>query len=255
MKKLFVLALAAALTPIAAARVWTSVYRYDGTTPLETVDPNRPNAYRDIMVGTRLTLVISSDTSGCWAGSLRLSWDGAEYAKLSGKGKTTTLLRSIMKVPNYVDSCLDAAGTGAVAYDRQGPDGIGLEFSNSCTPYITGGHPAVPGDWFVCDYRAEQIGRCDVGFASYDVPIQTLSFTHVPSRDFNRDTVVNLKDFALLASHWRSAADPNSNDKAALDLNADGRIDVSDLASFSEYWLERTDYNEPPATSDPAAQP
>jgi hypothetical protein len=72
------------------------------------------------------------------------------------------------------------------------------------------------------------------------VPIQTLSFTHVPSRDFNGDTIVNFQDLALLASHWGSKADPNSPD-AAFDLNADRRIDLGDLALFSEYWLERTD--------------
>ena len=75
---------------------------------------------------------------------------------------------------------------------------------------------------------------------SFDVPIETLAFTHVPSRDFNGDTVVDFKDLALLASHWDLNADPNSPD-GPFDLNADGRIDLGDLALFSEYWLERTD--------------
>ena len=63
MKKLLVLALVAALTPVAAAKVWVTVYQHDGKTPLAAVDADHPNVYRDIMVGTRLTLVISSDSS------------------------------------------------------------------------------------------------------------------------------------------------------------------------------------------------
>jgi hypothetical protein len=62
----------------------------------------------------------------------------------------------------------------------------------------------LPGDWFVIDYYAEQVGACDVGLynlsVGYSVPIETLAFTQVPSRDFNGDTVVNFKDLALLTS-------------------------------------------------------
>jgi hypothetical protein len=259
MKKLFVLALAATLTPIAAAKVWISVYRCDGATPLAAVDSNHPNVYRDVMVGTRLTLVLSSDTSDYWCGSLRLSWDDAQYAKLSGRGYTATLPGTKIKIPNYKGSCLDAAGTRASVQDFMDSGGGGLDFSSDHTPYISGGHPAYPGDWFVVDYHAEQVGNCKVGlydlFAGFDVPIQTMFFTHVPSRDFNGDTVVDLKDFALFASHWRSAVDPNASPGAALDLNADGRVNASDLASFSEYWLERTDCNESPAPSGIAVKP
>lgn len=257
MKKLLVLVLAA-FTPMATARVWVSVYQSDGKTPLAAVDANHPNVYRDIMVGTRLTLVLSSDSSEYWIGNLLLSWEDAKYARLSGRGYVLPLPDSRIRFPNYRDSRLEAAGTKAAVWDVVDSKRIGLGFRSDHTPYISGGHPAYPGDWFIVDYYAEQAGSSQVGlyglFADKNVPMQTLCFTHVPSRDFNGDTTVNLKDFALLASRWRSAVDPNSVPEA-VDLDADRRVDASDLACFSQYWLLRTDSNEPPVLSGPVVEP
>jgi hypothetical protein len=236
MRKLVVLCLAAALAPATLAKVWTTVYRCDEVTPLPAVDPNHPALYRDIMVGTRFAIVISSDRGEQWYGGLMLSLDDAKYASLSGRGCVPSLSGAL----ECIGSCLAAAGKRASASPYSDPWEVGLYFN---TNLVSKG-PAVPGDWFIVDYRAEQAGTCDVElydfFASPDVPIQTLSFTQVPSRDFNGDTVVNFKDFALFASHWNSKADPNGPG-AASDLNADGRTDLGDLALFSEYWLERTD--------------
>jgi hypothetical protein len=273
MKKLLVLVLAGLLTPIAGAKVWVTVYQYDGKTPLTAVDANYPDLYRDIMVGTRLTLVISSDTADKWGGNLALSWDDALYGTLSGRGLTPPAPGSALKYSTYKGSCLDAAGTKATVIDLWNDHSIiGLNFGNDVIPYVTGGHPAYPGDWFVVDYYAEQAGECRVEFHGHDlvghapdrnaVPVigpelllQTLSFQHVPSRDFNGDTVVDFRDFARFAAHWRSAPDPNAGAGAAFDLRPDNWIDSSDLTSFSQYWLERTDCNEPPANSDPTAKP
>jgi len=252
MKKLFVLILAA-LTPVAAARVWVSVYQPDGKTPLAAVDANQPDVYRDMMVGTRLTLVLSSDSNEYWGGNLLLFRDDAQYARLSGRGYVLPLPDSRIKFPKYRDSCLEAAGTRAAVWDVVDSNTVGLGFNSDHTPYITGGHPAYPGDWFVVDYHAEQAGFSEVGLydllADDNVPMQTLSFTHVPSRDFNGDTIVNLKDFALLAARWRPAADPNSVSEPAVDPNAEHPVGAADLASFSQYWLARTDSNEPPVPS------
>lgn len=258
MKKLLVLILAAS-APMAAARVWVSVYQADGKTPLAVVDANQPNVYGDIMVGTRLTLVLSSDSSEYWTGNLLLFQDDAKYARLSGRGYVLPLPDSRIRFAHYRDSRLDAAGTKAAVWDVVDSNIIGLGFRSDRTPYITGGYPAYPGDWFVADYYAEQAGSPEVGLydllVDHGVPRQTLSFAHVPSRDFDGDTVVNLKDFALFASRWRSAVDPNSAPEAAADLDADHRVDAADLASFSQYWLARTDSNEPPAPSDPTVEP
>ena len=103
MRRLAVLCLAVALAPAAWAKVWTTVYRCDGVTPLAAVDPNHPTVYRDIMVGTKLVLVVSSDQDGYWRGSLLLSQEEAQYGELSGRG--------YVKIPsNYEDSCLASAG-------------------------------------------------------------------------------------------------------------------------------------------------
>jgi hypothetical protein len=122
-----------------------------------------------------------------------------------------------------------------------------LDFHNDTSTPISGGtRPAYPGDWFVVDYYAQQAGFCVVEFydssTGVDTLIQTLSFTHVPSRDFNRDSIVDFQDFARFAAQWRSAAsDPSSGPTADLDLDADGRVDLADLASFCRYWLEQID--------------
>jgi len=245
-RKLMVLAAVVLLGPTAWAKVWVTVYRCDETTPLAVIDPNHTAVYRDIMVGTRLVFVVSSDTGEPWEGALLLSWDDAEYGTLSGRGYTPIKPGTSIRTPNYLGSCLESAGTQAYAVDFTDSTGVGLQFWTGKTPYITGGHAATPGDWFIFDYRAEEIGTVDIGLynpvVSYVVPIATLSLTHVPSRDFNGDTVVDNRDFALLASHWHTAADvdPNGPD-AVFDLNADGRVEVGDLMLFSGYWLERTD--------------
>jgi hypothetical protein len=218
------------------------------------------------MAGTRLTLVVSSDTASRWGGHLGLPQNEAPRAKLSGRGFTYIFPQpgSAVKIPTYKDSCLDAAGTGATVQDFADAWTIGLAFDNDVRPYLTGGgHPAYPGDWFVVDYYAEQAGDCSVRlYANGPVgPIvgpwvepdvgpltllQTLSFTHVPSRDFNGDAVVDFRDFARFAAHWRCPVDPKSDSDATFDFKTDGQVDLPDLASFCNYWLARTDSNEPP---------
>jgi hypothetical protein len=236
MKTLLALAAVVVITPIATARVWTTVYGCDEVTPLAPVDPNHPTVYRDIMVGTHLTIVVSSDTAEHWAGRLLLSWDDVNEATLSGREYDPEL-------PNYKGSCLPAAGSRPGAWDYLGPEAVGLEFLSDL-------FNAAPGDWFVFDYRAEQVGSVDVVlcdlFSGFDAPIETLSFTHVASRDFNRDGTINFKDLVLLGGYWGliDASSPNSA-PPTFDLSADGRIDTGDLALFSEYWLERMDCSEP----------
>ncbi len=232
--------------PMAPARVWTTVYRCDGTTPLAAVDPNHPTVYRDIMVGTRLVIVISSDQGVYWWGGLMLSQDEAKYATLSGR----ECARPYPDCPEQcTGSCLPAAGGGAKAgfvwYRDDDEDMGGIE---CCTNVSWPSHRAAAGDWFIVDYRADRVGTCAIGFYDYlvnfDMPLETLLFAHVPSRDFSGDTIVNFRDLALLTSHWGAQADPNSSD-ATYDLDADGRIALSDLALFSAYWLERTECRQP----------
>ena len=246
MRIVLTLAVIAALASVAVGEVWTTVYRCDETTPLPLIDSDRPGVYQDIMVGTRLVIVVSSDTGGCWWGQLRLFWDGAQYASLGGRGPT--IVPGLVG-PEYRDSCLEAAGDRASVWDFGGPEGVGFEFSTSHDLGVPDRRLAVPGEWFIFDYEAQRAGSCDVGlydlFISLYTPIEQLSFTHVPSRDFDGDTIINFEDLVLLARHWRATVghDPNGPE-TVLDLNSDGRVDTDDLTLFSEHWLERTDCGE-----------
>ncbi len=250
MKKLVVI-LAVALTGPLGAKVWVTAYRCDEATPLATVDPNHPTVYEDIMVGTRLAIIITSDAPGLyladgklWTGSLLVPRGDNERGRLSGRGYNK-------QTSNYDGSVLPAAGhpSSAKARYRERMAGFGFDLKVEAW--------SVAGDWFVFDYYAERIGTCAVQFdqiADRAMPTETLLFRHVPSRDFNGDTIVDLRDFALLASNWNAAvsADPNSPTRA-LDLNGDTRVDFDDLALFTEYWLERTGCGK--STSEPNQPP
>lgn len=249
MRTLFALMAVAVLTPAAWAGVWVGARYYAEKTPLETVDPNTPTVYRDIMVGTHLTIVVSSDQAGYWSGGLQMDWADEPYCVLSGRG-------FVAKPMNYKDSCLEAAGQSARVISSMASDGLGFNFFSthlSSSPYYRGSEP---GDWFIFDYLARQTGSCNIALLDFalgfNVPVQTLTFTHVPTRDFNADHIVDFADFAVLAARWQSTpqADPNSP-AAAPDLDADSSIDVNDLALFSDFWLERTAAPKPPA--DPNA--
>jgi hypothetical protein len=242
-RKLSVLVLVMLVAPMAWAKVWTTVYRCDEKTPLAVVDSNGPIVYRDIMVGTRLAIVVSSDTAEYWLGGLLLAWEDEELGELTGRGNPTP-----PATINYKDSCLAAAGRDALVSRYYGPRGVGLNLRSSPVH----GYGLTAGDWFIVDYRAERVGTCHIGLynysVSFDAPIQMLSLTQVPTRDFNGDGIVNFEDLGLLGHHWGSQVDPNSPE-GGLDLNADRRIDAEDLTLFSEYWLEKTDCT--PSAADP----
>ncbi|MBN2131508.1 MAG: hypothetical protein JW741_18555, partial [Sedimentisphaerales bacterium] len=66
MGRFIFLSIAVLLTSVGSAQVSVSVYRPDGHTLLGPADPNLIQAYPDIMVGTRLVLVVNSEVSGYW---------------------------------------------------------------------------------------------------------------------------------------------------------------------------------------------
>ena len=140
MRELMTLAAVILFAPTTGAKVWVTAYRCDETTPLSAIDPNHPTIYRDIMVGTRLVFVISSDTGEPWQGALLLAPDDAEYGRLSGRGYTSVRPDTSGRAVNYPDSCLEAAGTGALIWNFNDSQGVGLQFGTGRTPYITGGH-------------------------------------------------------------------------------------------------------------------
>jgi hypothetical protein len=245
MRVLFPLLTAAMLVSNAWAGVSTSVYWADEKTALPPADPNVPGVYRDIMVGTRLTVFVSSDVGEYWLGGLLVPWADRNAGALSARGHTGE-----PNYPHYEGSCLGAAGSLPFVGYTDSPSGTGFD--------LLADWDAVAGEWFVLDYRAKEVGDCNVELHEYtgtacdgttcdliDTLLGVLWFKHVPTRDFDSDTMANFADFALLASQWRlnAVADPNIN--GSPDLNADGLVDTLDMALFSNYWLERTDFNEP----------
>ncbi|UCD52926.1 MAG: hypothetical protein JSW27_09850 [Phycisphaerales bacterium] len=255
------------LASTALASVSVHVYRADEQTPLEPVDPNNPEVYRDIMVGTRLTLFVVSDSAESkWAGGLWISWDDSDTGILSGRDFNDLTLV-------FEGSVLPTAGRDPHIFDS--PDASGMQFALDVDN-------AMIGEWFVLDYHAKVPGTCDVGLFAYggydgydpsngEPPpagtawIQNLTFNHVPSQDHNGDSKVDFQDFALWATRWQeisvpdpNAADPNDsnapdpndpNVPAATDPNEPHVVDARELALFCTYWLERTDVNE--VVSDP----
>jgi len=222
--------IAFAITQIAMGGVSTRVYLADGNTPLEFSDPNTPFVYKDIMVGTKLTIIVSSDADGYWEGDLAIIGENQNYGLLSARDFNDTTF-------DWAGSRLPAAGDMAWVWDWQEPGAQGFNLISDFS--------AVASDWFIIDYTAINVGTCNVGFYDHAIswvePIYYLRFSHVPTRDFNSDTKVDFADFAVFASHWQ-LTDCNDTDWCmGTDLNTDGKVDGNDLLLFADFWLESTE--------------
>jgi hypothetical protein len=218
MRKVILVAVLLAMASSARGAVTTRVCLADGNTPLE---------YQEIMVGTKLTIIVESNEplygGSSWMGTVALLGDDVNMAVLP------------FAAP------LEAAGLGAVAdpWENQGIRGWDLYiYTDPCT------NPAAAGDWFIVEYTAAAVGNCNVSFFDpldpdppYE-PTYLIPFIHVPTRDFDASTVVDFNDFAVLASYWQQA---NCGDCGGADLSDDNDVDFEDLMLFTEYWLERTE--------------
>ena len=214
----------------AAGEVSTRVCLADGNTLLGPVDTNFPHIYPDIMVGTRLTIIVSSDTAEYWSGSLAITGEDLNYGVLSARDFNENTY-------DWEGSRFPAAGSGARVYTWEDLDIYGFD--------LYGHNSAVAGDWFIIDYTATSTGDCNVGFYEHSVswtdPVYYLAFSHVRTRDFNSDTKVDSTDFALFALYWQAADCNEPNWCGGTDINIDGYVDANDLALFVDYWLERTE--------------
>jgi len=230
MKKVMPLVLILATATVCTGEVFPQVYLADSNTPLPLRDPNIPFVYRDIMVGTKLTIIVSSDVNEYWSdgGSLAIEEAYLDYGILSARGPKVG--------EDWSGSHFPAAGKEALVVWWP---------VNEFDLYTTVSSVIQAGDWFIIDYNAINIGTCTVGFYDYgiswDQPIYYLKFSHVRTRDFNKDTRVDFTDFAVIASHWQEneCSDPNWCEGTDLDTN--GGVDTNDLMSFAEYWLEKTE--------------
>ena len=234
MKMLTTVVLLLAFSSIAAGQVSTRVCLADANTPLELVDPNVPFVYRDIMVGTKLTIIVDSNISGELdverGYDLAIEGEYMDYGLLSARDYNFT-------IGDWQGSVLEAAGSLAHVYEwvEMGIQGFSLLSHSSSDP----------GGWFIIDYTATSIGICKVGFydhnISWDDPVSELIFSHVRTRDFNQDTKVDFADLAVLALYWLETGCSVPDWCAGTDLNADGTVDRDDLMFFADYWLERTE--------------
>jgi hypothetical protein len=230
MKKVMPLVLILATATVCTGEVFPQVYLADSNTPLSLRGPNIPFVYRDIMVGTRLTIIIYSNVAEYWSGSLTIADANMDLGVLSA--------RRPQNDGDWKGSHLLAAGKEAAVYDWEeaGIDGFDL---------YTGSTGIQAGDWFIIDYNAINIGTCTVGFYDYgiswDQPIYYLKFSHVRTQDFNKDTRVDFTDFAIFASRWQENECGDPDWCEGTDLDTSGTVDTNDLMSFAEYWLEKTE--------------
>ncbi|MHC4574051.1 MAG: hypothetical protein ACYS76_07950 [Planctomycetota bacterium] len=222
--------------PTAAGQITLDVYEADGQTPF---DPNS-----DLMVGARLTLIVSSDSNDWWSGGLFIRGQDRALGTLAGRdydpntrdwtGSHLENAGDFAKVVQWKDSAI----WGFDPYTFYPVDGNSKDDST------------VTGDWFIFDYYADEVGGCNVELYDYNVswddPVSHTTFYHVPTRDLNGDEVVNFADFATLAGQWMAAecADPNWCDGA--DLDRDGSVDGNDLGGFADYWLWPYPPTQPP---------
>jgi hypothetical protein len=229
MKKILAFTLFLGLASIARGRVSTRVCLADGNTPLELADPNIPFVYRDIMVGTKLTIIVSSDAEGSLNARLAIIGEGQNRGLLSARDYNDTTL-------DWAGSRFPAAGNMARVWEWIDPDVQMIALESIYSP--------VAGDWFVIDYTAIGIGTCKVGFYDHSVswvePVYYLGFSHVPTRDFNNDAGVDFADYAVLVSYWLEPLCVDLDSCTGTDLDRNGIVDFNDLILFADYWLERS---------------
>ncbi len=217
---------------MAIGEVSTRVCMADGNTPLELADVNTPYVYRDIMVGTRIEIVISSDTNDYWGGDLAIMDENQDFGLLSARDYNDI-------TGDWAGSRFPAAGVLARVWvwEEDWLGALGFTFR--------GDRRSVPGDWFIIDYTATNIGNCHVAFYDHSVsmfePVYNLTFSQIYTRDFNSNDIVDFADFAAFASYWRTNNCIYPAWCMGSDLNTDGDINVHDLLLFAEYWLEITE--------------
>ncbi|MCK4628775.1 MAG: hypothetical protein KAT56_07205, partial [Sedimentisphaerales bacterium] len=83
---------------IVKGEVTVNVYEADGVTPF--VD-------RDIMVGTKLTIIVSSDDDGYWSGGLFITGQDRALAELTARGWDSD-------TQDWMGSRYDTAGENAL---------------------------------------------------------------------------------------------------------------------------------------------
>ena len=202
------------------------VYEADETTPFD---------YRDIMAGTKLTLIVRSDSNNYWSGGLFIGGGNRAFGTLSARDYDAN-------TRNYAGSHFEEAGRFAKVTGWKDSSIWGFDMFTFYPVYGDfNSKDTSAGDWFIIDYEAKKAGECKVGFYDYSIswnePVYYLTFTQVRSRDFNNDKKVDFQDYAILASNWNKTDCKDPNWCAGTDLNLDGNVDCNDLLGFIDFWL------------------
>lgn len=204
---------------IGYAEITLEVFGRESGQKLESIqDDGFTWLYPDIMAGSQLVIIISSDTSSSnWYGELYISDPYRQYGQLENS------------------TVLQAAGSGAWT--------DGFQDSNESGFFFIGGSNMIAGDWFATDYTATEQGDCIIAFRNGDVsmtePVSCISFNHVRTRDFNDDGIVNLQDFAILASKWQTQCN-DVGDCENVDLDDSQSVDFADIELMKHFWLHNT---------------
>lgn len=187
----------------------------------------------DIMVGSKVAIVISSDLSARWSGGLFIEGTDRSLGMLSGRAGDPNS-------PPWASSCLPAAGEGAEAVLWKDSLRWGFDF-------YTDDLYRQAGKWFVVDYEATQPGHCSVAYYDHEKswltpdPNESIVFFNTQTRDLKPDGIVNFADFSVFASNWDISSGPGDpNDPNLLnpaDFNVDGSVNLEDVCMFSEYWM------------------
>lgn len=165
MKKITILLLLLSMTSPMLGAVFTRVCEADGKTPFDG---------RDIMVGTKLTLIVWSDESEPWGdygGGLAIEEQYWDYGILSARGPQVG--------EDWTGSHFPAAGNEAVVWvwEESEIDGFFL---------YPGATDIEAGDWFIIDYNALDVGSCIVDFYDFNIdefePVDSFTFHHVRTR-------------------------------------------------------------------------
>ncbi len=226
MRKILLLTILFLKSAVVLGDVTLSVYETDGITPFDG---------RDIIVGTELTVIINSDSGDYWSGGVFLAGDNRGLGVLSARDWDPNTL-------DWAGSRTEAAGAMATVWEYQD------SWLWGCDLY-TDSYGVEAGDWFILDYEATAVGDPNFGFYDYsqswDYPVSTVTFTQVPSPDFDKDGVVNLADFAHLSLYWLETDCEEISWCEGADLNTDTVVDMQDLALLSDYWLWGSSDTEP----------
>lgn len=241
MKKLVILTFILGIAPIVFGQVSLQVYEADEVTPFD--------CNSNVMAGSKLVLIVSSDSNDCWSGGLYITGQERLLGTLAGRDKDPDSR-------DWTGSRYTDAGDFAIVTAWKDSDMFGYDFY---TFYPVDGYSeansTVPGDWFIIDYFADEVGECNVGFYDYDIswtePNYLVIFSNVPTRDLNSDDVVDFHDFALFSSRWNGSDCGDPDWCAGADIDRNGDVDHKDLCLFVEYWLWPDSSNEPDEPCSP----